>query len=115
LDRAHRSDRNIVKVTVSKDGRAERFARGFAGGHEVLHHLGVYAYTRAAVLQWVGLTECVEEHEERLEQLRPMAHGMSIGVAILDRVPPLAIDTEHDLRRAQCSRINIRDQSRKSA
>jgi len=121
LDPVHQCDRSIVKVAVGKAGRAERFARILtatemaSGSDEVLHHLGVYAYTREAVLQWVGLPECVEEHTERLEQLRPMANGMSIGVAILDCVAPLAIDTECDLERAQRSQIDIKDQSRKSA
>jgi 3-deoxy-manno-octulosonate cytidylyltransferase (CMP-KDO synthetase) len=121
LDPVHQSDRNVVKVTVSRASRAGRFARTLtatdmaSGRDEILHHLGVYAYTRAAVLQWVGLPECVEEHTERLEQLRPMANGMSIGVAILDCVAPLAIDTESDLQRARSSQVNIRDQSRKSA
>ena len=121
LDQSHQADRNIVKVVVGRGCRADRFARiltatEMASSHgEVLHHLGVYAFTRAAVLRWVGLDECVEEHTEQLEQLRPMAHGMSIGVATLDCVAPLAIDTESDLRKAQCRHINIRDQSRKSA
>ncbi len=121
LDPVHQSDRNIVKVAVSRASRAGRFARTLtatemaSGRDEVLHHLGVYAYTRAAVLQWVGLPACVEEHTERLEQLRPMANGMSIGVAILDCVAPLAIDTESDLQRVRSSQVSIRDQSRKSA
>ena len=121
LDPVHQCDRNIVKVAVSKAAWAERFARTVSatemasGDDEVLHHLGVYAYTRAAVLQWVGLPACVEEHTERLEQLRPMANGMSIGVAILDCVAPLAIDTESDLQRARSNQVNIRDRSRKSA
>jgi len=121
LDPVHQSDRNIVKVAVGKADQAERFARILtaiemaSGGDEFLHHLGVYAYTREAVLQWVGLPECVAEHTERLEQLRPMANGMSIGVASIDCVAPLAIDTECDLQRAQCSQIHIKDQSRKSA
>ncbi|UCD24565.1 MAG: NTP transferase domain-containing protein [Gemmatimonadota bacterium] len=121
LDPNQLSNRNVVKVWVDNEtGHAKRFSRVAQAGAElasciVLHHLGVYAYTRQAVLQWVALPECIEEQSERLEQLRPMTNGMPIGVATLDGKAPLAIDTQTDLEQAQSRRIKIRDQSRKSA
>ena len=48
-------------------------------------HLGVYAYTRAALARWVALPPTPAELAERLEQLRALQHGMTIGVARLDR------------------------------
>jgi 3-deoxy-manno-octulosonate cytidylyltransferase (CMP-KDO synthetase) len=65
----------------------------------VRQHVGVYAYTRSALMQWVALTPHPLELVERLEQLRPLAHGLSIGVA---QVPAAegGIDTEEDLERA---------------
>jgi len=41
------------------------------------------------------------ERVERLEQLRPLAHGLAIGVALLTAPVEGGIDTEDDLARAQ--------------
>jgi 3-deoxy-manno-octulosonate cytidylyltransferase (CMP-KDO synthetase) len=115
------ADGNIVKVVVGSDGRAVHFSRGRVGAGDldgaanVFHHLGVYAYTRESVLKWVALPECPEEFAERLEQLRPLLHGMSIGVELINGMAPLAIDTLADLRRAQGTFGQTRGQSRKSA
>ncbi len=37
---------------------------------------------------------------ERLEQLRPLAAGIAMGVATIDEAPQFGIDTEDDLLRA---------------
>jgi 3-deoxy-manno-octulosonate cytidylyltransferase (CMP-KDO synthetase) len=66
----------------------------------VLQHIGVYAYTRTALRQWVGLASHPMERVERLEQLRPLAAGMSMGVAIVAAPPYGGVDTEDDLARA---------------
>ena len=63
-------------------------------------HLGIYAYTRAALERWVALPVHPLEVVERLEQLRPLAAGMAIGVAEGDPVDLGGIDTEADLVRA---------------
>lgn len=65
-----------------------------------LRHVGVYAYRREALLRWVALPEGELERIERLEQLRPMAAGMRIGVA---RVAPAeaGVDTPADAARAE--------------
>lgn len=96
-------DPNRVKVEVDGRGRAVRFYRtpgaaGCASRHRVFHHIGVYAYRPAALVRWVGLPAVADERDERLEQLRPLAHGMTIGVALLRQPPPPGVDTEDDLR-----------------
>jgi 3-deoxy-manno-octulosonate cytidylyltransferase (CMP-KDO synthetase) len=64
----------------------------------VFRHVGVYAYRPAALERWIALPPVAEEIEERLEQLRPLRHGMTIGVEPL-RVPaPPGVDSEEDLR-----------------
>jgi 3-deoxy-manno-octulosonate cytidylyltransferase (CMP-KDO synthetase) len=64
-------------------------------------HLGIYAFTRAALARWVTLPSCPAEQAERLEQLRALHHGMTIGVARV-REPALpGVDTVDDLRRAE--------------
>ena len=66
----------------------------------MLHHVGVYAYTPEALASWVALPVHPLERIERLEQLRPLAHGMRMGVAILDVIARSGIDTEQDLEQA---------------
>ncbi len=100
---------NIVKVVCGNDSRAMYFSRAaipFArdgtdsAGIQPLQHIGVYAYTRDALEQWVSLPPHELELTERLEQLRPLAAGIPMGVAIADEVTPVGVDTEDDLSRA---------------
>ena len=72
---------------------AERDAR-------VLHHIGVYAYTPASLARWVALPTHPLERIERLEQLRPLAAGLRMGVAVVQGPVRPGIDTEADLDRA---------------
>jgi 3-deoxy-manno-octulosonate cytidylyltransferase (CMP-KDO synthetase) len=102
---------NIVKVVSADDGRALYFSRApipylrdpddrpLLEGR-VHHHIGVYAYHRDALARWVALTPHPLEQVERLEQLRPLAAGMAMGVAVVNEPPRGGIDTEDDLARA---------------
>ena len=65
----------------------------------IRQHVGIYAYTREALRQWVTWPPHPLELIERLEQLRPLAHGLSIGVADVTAVDA-GIDTEADLAHA---------------
>ena len=65
-----------------------------------LQHIGVYAYSRDALELWVKLPPNKLETTERLEQLRPLAAGIAIGVALSDEPAIAGIDTEEDLSRA---------------
>jgi CMP-2-keto-3-deoxyoctulosonic acid synthetase len=65
--------------------------------------LGVYAYTRAGLLEWVTLPPTRAEVEEGLEQLRPFLNGIPIGVAVMDEFVEAGIDTPTDLASAQQS------------
>lgn len=104
-------DPNVVKVVLGNDGRALYFSRAgipfvrdpdAIGSAEIrmLQHIGVYAYSREAIRRWVALPRHPLENTERLEQLRPLAAGMPIGVAIADEPLASGIDTEDDLSRA---------------
>jgi 3-deoxy-manno-octulosonate cytidylyltransferase (CMP-KDO synthetase) len=57
----------------------------------------VYAYSAGALRRWVALPPTAHEVDERLEQLRPLAHGMRIGVAVLDTPAAPGVDTEADV------------------
>lgn len=101
---------DIVKVVRGDDGRALYFSRApipflreatdsALRDPLVRQHVGVYAYTRAALQQWVAWPPHPLELVERLEQLRPLAHGLAIGVADVMAAEG-GIDTEEDLVRA---------------
>ena len=105
---------SVVKVVASDDGRAMYFSRAPIPflrepkdqtesallRQRVWQHVGVYAYTRAALDLWVSLPPHPLERIERLEQLRPLAAGMAIGVALIPGPLRSGIDTESDLARA---------------
>jgi 3-deoxy-manno-octulosonate cytidylyltransferase (CMP-KDO synthetase) len=66
------------------------------------HHIGVYAYRRAALERFVTLPESPLEVRESLEQLRLLEAGMRIGVARVEAAP-FGVDTPEDLERARCT------------
>ena len=85
--------------------RALYFTRATApyGDGPLYHHIGLYAYRRAALERFVALPPSPLEQRERLEQLRALEAGMRIDVALVDAVP-LGVDTPDDLERARsCS------------
>jgi 3-deoxy-manno-octulosonate cytidylyltransferase (CMP-KDO synthetase) len=106
------TDPTIVKVVTDDAGRALYFSRApipwlrdaaDAPLREglVRQHLGLYSYTRPALATWVSLPPHPLEQVERLEQLRALAAGLAMGVAVVSEVPPAGgIDTEDDLTRA---------------
>jgi 3-deoxy-manno-octulosonate cytidylyltransferase (CMP-KDO synthetase) len=110
LDPALADDPSRVKVVTDARGRALYFSRAViphrrepSDPSEGLYwqHLGIYAYTRGALVRWVGLAACAAEQAERLEQLRALHHGLTIGVARLDEPALPGVDTADDLRRAE--------------
>jgi|SRR5580704_8974299 3-deoxy-manno-octulosonate cytidylyltransferase (CMP-KDO synthetase) len=105
-DPAERENPAVVKAVVAWDGhgrlgRALYFTRSTApsGQGPLFHHVGIYAYTRAALTRFVGLPPSPLERREKLEQLRALEAHMSIAVARVDRVP-LSVDTPADLAKA---------------
>jgi 3-deoxy-manno-octulosonate cytidylyltransferase (CMP-KDO synthetase) len=103
---AERSNPNVVKVVGTPAGpsrlRALYFTRATApaGDGPLYHHIGLYAYRRAALQRFVTLPPSPLEQRERLEQLRALEAGMRIDVAIVDTVP-LGVDTPEDLETAR--------------
>jgi 3-deoxy-manno-octulosonate cytidylyltransferase (CMP-KDO synthetase) len=101
-----RTNPNVVKVVGTPIGarrlRALYFTRATApwGVGALYHHIGLYAYRRAALARFVGLPPSALEQREKLEQLRALEAGMRIDVTIVDSVP-LGVDTPDDLERAR--------------
>jgi 3-deoxy-manno-octulosonate cytidylyltransferase (CMP-KDO synthetase) len=115
---AEKTNPNVVKMVGSplsaiarEDGRpalmrlrALYFTRATApsGAGPLYHHIGLYAYRRAALKRFVELPPSPLELRERLEQLRALEAGMRIDVAIVDSVP-LGVDTPEELAAARAA------------
>ena len=103
---AERTNPNVVKIAGTPVGpsrlRALYFSRATvpAGDGPLYHHIGLYAYRRAALERFVTLPASALEQREKLEQLRALEAGMRIDVAIVDTVP-LGVDTPEDLETAR--------------
>jgi 3-deoxy-manno-octulosonate cytidylyltransferase (CMP-KDO synthetase) len=106
---SERSDPNVVKAVAGlapQDGRtiarALYFSRSTVPANEgpLYHHVGLYAYRRAALERFVALPPAVLEQREKLEQLRALEAGLRIDVALVDTVP-LGVDTPAELERAR--------------
>jgi 3-deoxy-manno-octulosonate cytidylyltransferase (CMP-KDO synthetase) len=101
-----RNDVSVVKVVGTPVApsrlRALYFTRATApyGDGPLYHHMGLYAFRRAALERFVKLPPSALEKREKLEQLRALEAGMRIDVAIIDEVP-LGVDTPEDLARAR--------------
>jgi 3-deoxy-manno-octulosonate cytidylyltransferase (CMP-KDO synthetase) len=97
---------NVVKAVGSPIGgrrlRALYFTRATAptGEGPRYHHIGLYAYRRAALERFVALPPSPLEKQEKLEQLRALEAGMRIDVTIVDAVPR-GVDTPADLETAR--------------
>jgi 3-deoxy-manno-octulosonate cytidylyltransferase (CMP-KDO synthetase) len=102
-----RENPHVVKPVVAWNadgtrGRALYFTRARApwGEGPLFHHVGIYAFTRAALTRFVGMAPSALERREKLEQLRALEAGMHIEVARIDEAP-LSVDTPADLTRAR--------------
>lgn len=101
-----RTNPNVVKIAAGQLSpsrlRALYFSRATVpwGEGPLYHHIGLYAYRRAALERFVGLPPSALEQRERLEQLRALEAGMRIDAEIVDAVP-LGVDTPEDLERAR--------------
>ena len=104
-DPTERTNPNVVKVsgtTIAPNRfRAITFTRADAtGAGPHYHHIGLYAYRRAALERFVKLPPSANEQRERLEQLRALDAGMRIDVALVKSVP-LGVDTPEELAKAR--------------
>jgi len=110
LAAAHAHDPDRVKVVLDQRGRALYFSRAVipyhrdgepAAGAGYWQHLGIYACRRDALQRWVSAPPSDLEVAERLEQLRALQLGLTIGVARLGSATLPGVDTPDDLMRAE--------------
>jgi 3-deoxy-manno-octulosonate cytidylyltransferase (CMP-KDO synthetase) len=111
-------DQNVVKVVVTKDGRALYFSRSpipfprkyLDKGTDVdldsstyVRHVGVYGYSRS-VLSRLGAAAgaCEIEGLESLEQLRAIWLGIEMKIGLVDRVTP-CVDVPGDIEKIEAA------------
>jgi 3-deoxy-manno-octulosonate cytidylyltransferase (CMP-KDO synthetase) len=105
-DEEEATNPNVVKavgsVIAGRRMRALYFTRATAptGDGPRYHHIGLYAYRRAALERFVKLPPSPLEKQERLEQLRALEAGMRIDITVVDTVPR-GVDTPADLETAR--------------
>lgn len=98
------SDPNRVKVVTDRRGRALYFSRSAiparrdAGAKPPLwQHIGLYAYRRPFLLEYVRLPRTPLEESEQLEQLRALEHGFAIRVAVIEGWESCPVDVPADV------------------
>lgn len=107
-DEEEKTAPSVVKLVGSPVGenrlRALYFTRATAPAGEgpLYHHVGIYAYRRRALRQFVALPPSPLEMREKLEQLRALEAGMRIDAMIITHVPR-GVDTPADLDRARAA------------
>ena len=95
---------NVVKAIVGENNRALYFTRSTSPFNRdspkdythAYRHIGIYAYRVGALHQFCSYPESTLESYEKLEQLRALSYGMSIGVLIVSNAPPHGVDTIED-------------------
>ncbi len=108
-----RKDSSVVKVVRAATGRALYFSRASIPykrdekpttedleREPFLRHIGIYAYDRDALRDWVAMAPSRLEELELLEQLRPLEAGLRIGVAVVGAADP-GVDTPADVLRME--------------
>ena len=109
-------DPSVVKVVLDDSGLARWFSRApipwvrgvfdhgaqasLPQGVPFLRHLGIYAYRVGILRRLSAMAPVAHERAESLEQLRALATGIPIAVAVVDEAPGPGVDTEADVARA---------------
>ena len=108
-------DQNVVKVVIDQNGHAVYFSRHaipfprkyLDRGKDVdmeestyLRHVGVYGYTRKALLALAAAGKCEMEDLESLEQLRALHLGIKIRVGFVGAASP-CVDVPEDIERIE--------------
>ena len=97
-------DPNICKVITNKNISNNEFSEAIdfyrisknITTNFIYHHIGIYAFTKEALIRYVSLERSELELKRKLGQLRALENGMKINVGYVDNYP-LSVDTEKDL------------------
>ncbi len=106
------NDANSVKVIFDNNNKAIYFSRSAIPFNRsktkqenlsisnYFRHIGIYAYKKSFLAQFVAWPESFLESTEKLEQLRVLENGGEIYLDQLKETPPAGIDTPEDLIQA---------------
>ncbi len=102
------SNENNVKVRTKDILNKNKFveANDFFRKNEIekekyiYHHVGIYAFTKQALLRYVSLKRTKKELNRNLEQIRALDNNMKIHVGHISS-SPLSVDTDEDLKHIQ--------------
>ncbi len=101
-------DPNRVKVVLNRRGDALYFSRSrIPALRDAEHpprywqHVGLYAYRRSFLLEFVGLERTPAERAEALEQLRALEHGHRIHCAVVEGWRGVSVDVPPDVARVE--------------
>jgi 3-deoxy-manno-octulosonate cytidylyltransferase (CMP-KDO synthetase) len=109
IDPGVQDDPNRVKVVIDRNGRALYFSRSpipylrpdGRPPDAIWQHVGLYAYRRPFLLDFVGLPATPAEQAEGLEQLRALEHGHPIRCAVVEGWHSLPVDVPEDVARVE--------------
>ncbi len=98
------NDKNVVKVRVEEELNTNNFVltkdffriKKDLDKDKIYHHIGIYAFTNAALTKYVKLSRSELEIKRNLEQMRALENNMIIKTG-LSLSAPLSVDTKEDL------------------
>lgn len=91
----------VISFTSEDSGQALYFSRAaIPFGGPYYHHVGIYGFAADALEKFVSLSPSKLELTEKLEQLRALENGMTIGIQVLQKDSPISVDTAADLEKA---------------
>lgn len=100
-------NKNVVKCIKSETtGQCLYFSRCGVPSNQTdddanwFQHIGLYSYRPAALMNFVSLKESYYERLERLEQLRALENGMTIGALEID-INLIGVDTPEDIKKVE--------------
>ncbi|MDJ0785773.1 MAG: 3-deoxy-manno-octulosonate cytidylyltransferase [Myxococcota bacterium] len=121
-DESALADPNRVKAVLDREGNALwfsrlpiPFAREGAPKPRVWQHVGLYAYRRDFLVEFVDLEPGEAEQAEALEQLRALEHGHRIRAAVITGWHGIPVDRPEDVARVEAALAARGDPARPSA
>ncbi len=95
---------NVVKAILGHEGRVLYFTRSNSPFNrdepmdtkQAYRHVGIYAYTVGSLKEFCSYPEAPLEQYEKLEQLRALSHGLTIGACIFNAPLAHGVDTLSD-------------------
>ncbi|MDR1335034.1 MAG: 3-deoxy-manno-octulosonate cytidylyltransferase [Holosporaceae bacterium] len=92
----------VIAFSSTHSGRAIYFSRSVVPiGGPYYHHVGIYSSKPNALRKLVSLAPSSLELSEKLEQLRALENGMTIGITVVHQAKPISVDVQEDLLRAR--------------